>query len=226
MQVGNIGDLTRFKISELAGVKLDRDVNVVGFKDGSKIPLPPGTGYIDKDTGKVGRGRRWGWGGGERWGKSKGMGGGAGCATTAEGQGVSRAIGGEQVFAHATIPVACLDRHSQCSGCNSTALQTNVTDTCCALPLSTQFVPPGELVEGYTRSMDNDGPLSLFGGRDASRASPERVELDLDDPTPFDKQLYDQVRGCGWGCELWVQMVMVMVMGWLRLGWLGWVGLG
>jgi hypothetical protein len=51
--VGNIKDLKAFKISELAGVKLDRDVNVVAFRDGSTVPLPPGTGYVDERTGQV-----------------------------------------------------------------------------------------------------------------------------------------------------------------------------
>ncbi len=49
--VGNIADLESFKISELAGVKLDRDVNVVAFKDGRQVPLPPGTGYVDGGGG-------------------------------------------------------------------------------------------------------------------------------------------------------------------------------
>ena len=50
--VGNVSDLKKFKISEIAGVKLDRDVNVVAFTDGRQIPLPPGTGYYD-NSGKV-----------------------------------------------------------------------------------------------------------------------------------------------------------------------------
>ncbi len=50
--MGNISDLKSFKINELAGVKLDRDVNVVAFEDGRQIPLPPGTGYVD-ENGKV-----------------------------------------------------------------------------------------------------------------------------------------------------------------------------
>jgi hypothetical protein len=41
------------QISEIAGVKLDKDVTVVAMADGSSIPLPPGSGMIDKD-GKVG----------------------------------------------------------------------------------------------------------------------------------------------------------------------------
>lgn len=43
------------QISEIAGVKLDNDVTVVGMADGSSIPLPPGSGMVDKD-GKVGLG--------------------------------------------------------------------------------------------------------------------------------------------------------------------------
>jgi hypothetical protein len=42
----------RMQISEIAGVKLDKDVSVVAMADGSSIPLPPGSGMIDKD-GKV-----------------------------------------------------------------------------------------------------------------------------------------------------------------------------
>ena len=41
-----------WQVSEIAGVKLDRDVNVVAFKDGREIPLPPGTGFLSAD-GKV-----------------------------------------------------------------------------------------------------------------------------------------------------------------------------
>lgn len=51
--MGNIADLRSFKISELAGVKLDRNINVVAFQDGREIPLPPGTGYVD-ESGRVG----------------------------------------------------------------------------------------------------------------------------------------------------------------------------
>ncbi len=40
------------QVSEIAGVKLDRDVKVVAFKDGREIPLPPGTGFMDRN-GKV-----------------------------------------------------------------------------------------------------------------------------------------------------------------------------
>jgi len=36
-------------VNELAGVKLDRDINVVAFTDGRQIPLPPGTGYVDEN---------------------------------------------------------------------------------------------------------------------------------------------------------------------------------
>jgi hypothetical protein len=44
--------LPRLQISEIAGMKLDREVTVVGMADGSSIQLPPGSGMIDKD-GKV-----------------------------------------------------------------------------------------------------------------------------------------------------------------------------
>ena len=44
--------LPPLQISEIAGVKLDREVNVVAFKDGREIPLPPGTGFVGAD-GKV-----------------------------------------------------------------------------------------------------------------------------------------------------------------------------
>jgi hypothetical protein len=46
------------QISEIAGVKLDKDVTVVGMADSSSIPLPPGSGMLDKD-GKVRRGEGW-----------------------------------------------------------------------------------------------------------------------------------------------------------------------
>ena len=55
--VGNVSDLRQFKISEIAGVKLDRDVGVVAFQDGTEVFLPPGTGYTDAN-GKV-RCCRW-----------------------------------------------------------------------------------------------------------------------------------------------------------------------
>ena len=45
--VGNVSQLKRFKVSEIAGVKLDRDVGVVAFADGTSIPLPPGAGEVD-----------------------------------------------------------------------------------------------------------------------------------------------------------------------------------
>lgn len=51
--VGNVADLKKFKVSEIAGVKLDRDVTVVAFQDGSSVELPAGAGAYDKD-GKVG----------------------------------------------------------------------------------------------------------------------------------------------------------------------------
>lgn len=60
-------------------------------------------------------------------------------------------------------------------------------------PPGTQFVPPGELVEGYTRSVDNNPFSRLLGRRDPAFAPPERLELDLDDPSDFDAQLFDQV---------------------------------
>lgn len=59
--------------------------------------------------------------------------------------------------------------------------------------------PPGELAEGYTRSVD-DNPFSrLLGRRDPAFAPPERLELDLDDPSDFDAQLFDQVGHGLWG---------------------------
>ncbi|KAI8466813.1 MAG: hypothetical protein J3K34DRAFT_524222 [Monoraphidium minutum] len=45
--LGNVQDLTRFKISEIRGIKLDRDVTVVAFKDGRTLELPPGAGTFD-----------------------------------------------------------------------------------------------------------------------------------------------------------------------------------
>ncbi|GBF97608.1 hypothetical protein Rsub_10744 [Raphidocelis subcapitata] len=41
--VGNIADLTRFKISEIKGIKLDNEVTVVAFKDGRTLELPAGS---------------------------------------------------------------------------------------------------------------------------------------------------------------------------------------
>ncbi|GIL61428.1 hypothetical protein Vafri_15877 [Volvox africanus] len=51
--VGNVSDLKQFKIGEIAGIKLDRDVNVVAFQDGSSAPLPPGSTYVDPYTGEL-----------------------------------------------------------------------------------------------------------------------------------------------------------------------------
>ena len=100
--VGNVSDLKQFKIGEIAGIKLDRDVNVVAFQvrgppplcvcgggaallslqvhsmplttnrqpppttnrhgplpvlpalqDGSSVPLPPGSGYLDPSSGQL-----------------------------------------------------------------------------------------------------------------------------------------------------------------------------
>ncbi|KAJ9507944.1 hypothetical protein QJQ45_021182 [Haematococcus lacustris] len=107
--VGNVSDLQSFKISELAGVKLDREVNVVAFTDGRQVPLPPGTGYID-ENGK--------------------------------------------------------------------------------------FIPPGELVEGYTVKGEESSNvfMDLFQSR-KRRPDPklDRFEVDLEDPTPFQRQMFDQV---------------------------------
>lgn len=40
------------QVSEIAGVKLDREVNVVAMADGQVLPLPPGSGMVSPD-GKV-----------------------------------------------------------------------------------------------------------------------------------------------------------------------------
>eukprot|EP00878_Enallax_costatus_P033816 GHUV01037383.1.p1 GENE.GHUV01037383.1~~GHUV01037383.1.p1 ORF type:complete len:193 (+),score=46.46 GHUV01037383.1:525-1103(+) len=50
--VGNISDMKRFKVSEIADVKLDRDVSVVAMADGSTIELPPNSGMINRKTGE------------------------------------------------------------------------------------------------------------------------------------------------------------------------------
>ncbi|MEW5301019.1 MAG: hypothetical protein WDW38_009412 [Sanguina aurantia] len=50
--VGSVNDLQKFKISEIAGMKLDRDVNVVAFQDNRPSLLPPGSTYIDAETGQ------------------------------------------------------------------------------------------------------------------------------------------------------------------------------
>lgn len=47
--VGNIRDMKSFKVSEIAGVKLDREVNVVAMADGQMLPLPPNSGVIGPD---------------------------------------------------------------------------------------------------------------------------------------------------------------------------------
>lgn len=47
--VGNVGDMRKFKISEIAGIKLDRDVNVVAFEDGRSLELPLGSGVRTPD---------------------------------------------------------------------------------------------------------------------------------------------------------------------------------
>jgi hypothetical protein len=44
----------RLQVSEIAGVKLDREVNVVAMADGQVLPLPPNSGGIGPD-GKVSR---------------------------------------------------------------------------------------------------------------------------------------------------------------------------
>ena len=50
--VGNVSELRRFKVNEIAGVKFDREITVVALEDGSSIPLPPGAGSYD-DKGNV-----------------------------------------------------------------------------------------------------------------------------------------------------------------------------
>jgi hypothetical protein len=57
-----------------------------------------------------------------------------------------------------------------------------------------QYTPPGELLEGYTRSVDDNPLARFFGRRDAAFSPPDRLEVDLEDPTAFDRQMYDQVR--------------------------------
>lgn len=44
-------------MSEIAGVKLDRDVNVVAMADGQVLPLPPGAGMYRPSDGKVSSGQ-------------------------------------------------------------------------------------------------------------------------------------------------------------------------
>jgi hypothetical protein len=58
-------------------------------------------------------------------------------------------------------------------------------------------VPPGELVEGFTRSRDDSGNVFtdlLRGKLDRSYAPPDRFELDLNDPTPFQVNTCAQLR--------------------------------
>ncbi|KAF8066169.1 PRY2 [Scenedesmus sp. PABB004] len=101
--VGNISQMARFKVSEIAGIKLDKDVTVVGMADGSSVPLPPGAGMVGPDG---------------------------------------------------------------------------------------KFVPPGELVEGI-QLPPPDNPFARLLGR-GGRGGVNRFEVDLDDPRPYDRQLYDQ----------------------------------
>lgn len=55
-----------------------------------------------------------------------------------------------------------------------------------------QFVPPGELIEGLTVPQEN--PFARLMGSEQTREYPLwRYEVDLNDPTPFNKQLFDQV---------------------------------
>lgn len=51
------------------------------------------------------------------------------------------------------------------------------------------------MVEGYTRSRSEPGNFltDLIKGPDPMNAPPDRFELDLNDPTPFQKQMFDQV---------------------------------
>jgi len=57
-----------------------------------------------------------------------------------------------------------------------------------------QFTPPGELVEGFTRSKEDRNPFSsIFGGRDPADSPPDRFEVDLDDPDSFERQMYDEI---------------------------------
>ncbi len=64
-----------------------------------------------------------------------------------------------------------------------------------------QFVPPGELVEGIQMPQESGFSRLLGAGRDFPL---DRYEVDLNDPTPFDRQLFDQVgKGHGrMGCAL------------------------
>lgn len=55
-----------------------------------------------------------------------------------------------------------------------------------------QFVPPGELLEGYTRTRDEPGNAftdMLKGRQDPLMRGPNRIELNQEDPTPFQRQV-------------------------------------
>lgn len=46
-------------------------------------------------------------------------------------------------------------------------------------------------MEGFTRSQDDRNPFSsFFRGGDSS---PDRFEVDLDDPESFDRQMFDEI---------------------------------
>lgn len=105
--LGNVSQLTRFKISEIAGIKLDHDVTVVAMADGSSIPLPPGAGMVGADG---------------------------------------------------------------------------------------KFVPPGELLEGYSLPPpDNPFARLLSAGRGRSTGpGPTRLTVDPANPAPYGRQVFDQ----------------------------------
>jgi hypothetical protein len=58
-------------------------------------------------------------------------------------------------------------------------------------------MPPGEILEGLTTPPSaQDNPFARLMGRGGSSSSgaPARYEVDPADPTPFERQIFDQVR--------------------------------
>ena len=80
-----------------------------------------------------------------------------------------------------------------------------------------QFVPPGEIVEGVTQP--NRGLLDeLFNRREGREFPLDRLELDLQDPTNFSRQVYDQVRAGGMSClHCLLPAVLIVAKWWWRV---------
>lgn len=90
---------------------------------------------------------------------------------------------------------------------------------CLLLLFASQFLPPGEIVEGMTLPPE-DNPFARLFGKQPSTADilSQPVDIDLNDARSYDRQIYDQVRrgresAPGWGVDALSLQVVDIVGG-------------